>query len=45
MALYDIPAFINRIKKKTSVEKVSVIAHSLGTYQMLMGLQLNTTFY
>jgi len=31
-ALYDIPAFIKHIKEYSSVDKVSVIAHSLGTY-------------
>lgn len=44
-AFYDIPALILLIKEYSNVEKVSVIAHSLGTYDIMIGLQLNSTFY
>ena len=38
VALYDIPAFIQHAKENSNVEKISVIAHSLGTYEILTGL-------
>lgn len=42
MAMYDIPAMIEFVRKTTGNEKVAYVGHSLGTIQMFTALSENT---
>lgn len=41
LANYDVPAQIDKVKSETGVSKVSVVAHSLGTYMFFWALADN----
>jgi lysosomal acid lipase/cholesteryl ester hydrolase len=45
MGLYDIPAFINKIKTVTGVDKITYIGHSQGTSQMFAGISKLPDYY
>jgi len=45
MAIYDIPAFIEKAKQISNFKKIAVIGHSLGGHQMFLNLQLNSTYF
>jgi pimeloyl-ACP methyl ester carboxylesterase len=45
MGIYDIPAFINKIKMTSGVDKVTYIAHSQGTSQMFAGIATKPDYY
>lgn len=44
-AKYDIPAFMERVIQVSNVEKMTVIAHSMGTRNMLFNLAENSTYF
>lgn len=45
MGLYDVPALLEVILKKTGQSKVSMVAHSMGTTQMFIGLSMLNDYY
>lgn len=43
--VYDLPAAVTEIKKRTGVEKVAIVGHSQGTTQTFAGLGLIPEWY
>jgi predicted alpha/beta hydrolase len=38
-AKYDVPAFMETIKKVSNVDKMTIISHSIGSRSMLLNLE------
>jgi lysosomal acid lipase/cholesteryl ester hydrolase len=45
IAKFDVPAFIEHIKRETGVKNVTVVAHSMGSQEILYNLATNASYY
>jgi triacylglycerol lipase len=43
--MYDVPAFVDKIKHVTGNKNVSYVGHSAGTTQFLMGAAMRPDYY
>jgi pimeloyl-ACP methyl ester carboxylesterase len=42
---YDFPAFVDYVREQTGQEKITYVAHSMGTTNLFVGLDQDEEFY